>query len=493
MYSHLKDTVKKMLLYGLGDGLNKVVGFIMIPLYTAYLTPRDYGIIALLDIVVGVMGLFLQAGVNATIFRFYYEYDELGQKELISTAMMALPTIAFIVLLSTCFFSRYFAVWLFDNTQYSTLFIVIFITIWFHCFVKVFSSHILAQQKSIFFNIFSTVRLLVGLTLNIYFLVFLKIGFIGILYSELISTGITAFFGTTYTFLRVGFKFSKNKLLLMYKFGLPLIPSAFANTINSSLDRFFLNKFISTSDVGIYSLGYKFGSIISNIITQPFMRIWGIKRFQIYQEEESPSKLFAKAYTYFVAFIVFISLFIAININEILAIMADEKYHGAAVVVPIILTAYIIRASYYHFNIGIYIEKKTKYMSYMSFILLPTNIALNILLIPRYGMVGAAIVNVISFLIHVSLVLLISQRLYHVPFEWDRIARILLVAAAIYSIAKCVMHSDNICVTIIVKNIVLGLYPVLLYFMKVFEKAEIRKSLDMFLPFTNRILSRRAS
>ncbi len=477
MFQHLKDIGEKMVLYGLGDSLNKAIGFFMIPLYTAYLSPRDYGIIEMMDIVIAIVSIFLQSGINATIFRFYHSYQSSEQKCLISTALFGFPAIGLLMLAPLALFTGNLADFLFKDTALSLLFNIVIFTIWFDSIIIIFNTYILAQQKAIFFNVFSSLRVLLGLSLNIYFLIIKQTGYIGILYSGLISAACAACFGFVYTFVKTGMKFSWVMLWDLYKFGAPLIPAGLGSVVNNFSDRFFLNRLASTADVGIYSLAYKFGSIISQLVTSPFLKIWATKRFQIFESEKNPAAIFAKVFTYFLIVIFFIALLLAVNIKEVVGIMANSRFHSAATVVPLVLLAYIIRSAYYHFNIGIYIAKQTKIIGALSAVTIPVNIGLNILLIPRFGMLGAGVVLICSFLFEETCVLFLSQRQYRVPYEWWTIGKLFLVVVFIFVAVGKLVYLSNPFLSIAGKSVIVLLgYPALLLIIGVIKKEEFSKA-----------------
>lgn len=483
MFGHIKETAKKMLIYGLGDSFNKAIGFLMIPLYTAYLSPKDYGFIEVLDVTSAVISLVLLAGVNATIFRFYHDCNVLDRKRLISTAIICFPGVAFVVLCAVFFVTNFLALFFFQDETLAIFFKIAVATVWFEIFINIFNAFLLVEQKAIFFNIISTIRLLVGLSLNVYFLVKLSLGPIGILWSGFITGGLSAVFGLVYCLFYSGIHLSRSKLVSMLRFGLPLVPAGFGNLVLNFSDRIFLNRLASTADVGIYSLGYKFGMIISRLVTQPFVKIWGTKRFQIYKEDADAKNIFARVHTYYTFLIVWAALAISLCIKEVMILMANERFHGAAIIVPLIAIAYVVRGSYYHFNIGIYLENKTKLIAYNSFFVVGINVCLNYFLINSYGIIGAAVATVLSFVAEELLILFISRKFYIIPYEWLRIAKICLVALCVYFFGITVVTFDNLFVSIFLKLLLLAGFPLFLLFTRFLNEAETNQLQNIRLKF----------
>ena len=284
--------------------------------------------------------------------------------------------------------------------------------------------------------------------------------------------------------VKIGIKFSWAKIKEMAKFGLPLIPTQFGAFIVHLSDRFFIKGYCSIADAGLYSLGYKFGAIPSNFISAPFNQVWQPRRFEIYKEPNA-EETFGRIFTYFVGLIFFAGLGVSVLTKDVLILMADEKYWSAYKIVPIIVLATTIFTFHYHLNMGILIAKKTKYLAYINFSNGGLILILNFLLIPRYGVYGAAYATLIAFIYKIALTYYFSSKYYKISFESLRIAKILMSAVLIYLVCQMI-HADSIYQTILIKTGSVLCFPVLLVCTGFLHENEKTKIKDIFRSIVSR-------
>jgi len=279
---------------------------------------------------------------------------------------------------------------------------------------------------------------------------------------------------------KVGFRFSSGKIKEMAAFGLPIIPSQLGAFVVHLSDRFFVKEYCSIADAGLYSLGYRFGALPADFLSDPFNQIWQPRRFEIYRQEGS-ERLFGRIFTYFLFLMAFAGLCISVLTHDALRIIADEQFWSAAKVVPIIVLATTIFTFNYHLNFGILIKKKTKYLAYINFSNAFLILALNFLLIPRFGIYGAAFATLIAFIYKISLTYYFSSRYYSIHFELLRILKILFAAGVVYYATTLItLHSPYS--SLVAKSAVIFSYPVLLYIFGFYSKGELHKVRDYIVP-----------
>lgn len=453
---------KHSIIYGTGTVINGVVAILLLPIYTRCLTPTDYGIKELIGLTVDIVGILLATGVSSGVLRFYFEYDnEADRNEVISAATIGLSMLAFIAFLVLSFFTKPMAVYIIDSPKLYYYFNISLVSMWLNSVNEVGFGYLRARRKSILFVLLSFFRLFLTILLNIYLIVFLKLGVLGVLLSTLIVAVMTTCLLNIPILFKVGVRFSSAKLRELVRFGFPSVPAQMGAFVVHLSDRFFLKAFCSIADAGIYSLGYRFGAIPSTFISVPFNQIWQPRRLELYKQPGS-EELFGRIFTYYLALISFVGLGIAVLTREVLIIMADPKFLPACAIVPIIVVANIIYSTNSHINMGILIQKKTKYFAYIDgsngvFILL-----LNFLLIPRFGIYGAAYATLIAFIYKTTLYYYCSNRIYQICFEFIRILKIGGSAVLLYLVCA-LLHINNVYVNLGVKSFMLLWFPVVLW------------------------------
>ncbi|MEW6442067.1 MAG: polysaccharide biosynthesis C-terminal domain-containing protein [bacterium] len=461
-----KTLVRHSMVYGLGIILNRLIGFIMIPIYTRLLTPADYGTLELLGLSTDIIGMVISVGIANAMYRFYFEFeDERERNAVISTAFATFGGIGLLCLgllsLATGFLSRV----ILDAEQYASYFLVALTSIWFLTVVQMGFDYLRMRQKSVLFLIVSTLKLLLALGLNIYLVVYLRMGVMGILLSTLISSVVMTIVFVVPILVQTGPHISPSIAAKLIRFGAPLIPANLGSLIVHASDRYFLKYFGDLHQTGIYSLGYKFGNLPNTFVTSPFMQIWTARRFEVYKKPYA-EEMFGAIFTYFCLLITFVGLGISMISREALEIIANPSFWDAHQVIPIIIFAYIVFSLHNHFNMGILIEKKTHYLAYINGSNGIVNLVLNWFFIQRWGMYGAAYATLLSFFYKVIVTYAVSSRIYPVHFEAGKVLKIFLTAGLLYAASQWI-PAGPIYVRLGIKGLLLLAYPVLLWFLGV--------------------------
>jgi len=430
--SELKVISKHSSIYGLSNILNRVVSFILLPVYTHYLTPADYGLMDLIYFTTAFIGMVLEMGINSAVSRFYFESNDQKKRNIVvSSAFYGFGIGSTLIVLAFIAVSQPLTELIFKEDTYTNLMIIALSALALEIYIQAAYTYIRVRQRSHVLMFVSVARLIMQLSLNILFIVYYEMGVLGILLGTLISNGVLVTFLLPYVLRETGIKFSWSKLKEMIKFGLPLIPSNLMGYIVNVSDRYFLNSFTNLSMTGIYTLGYRFGILVNEFVTSPFGQIWMPRRFEYCQKEDS-ERIFARIFTYFCLASFFVGLGIATLTKDVIQIISDEAYWDAYMVVPLIILSYIIASFQMHFNIGILIKKKTKYIMYINIVTAISNLILNYFLIREYHIWGAAYATIISFALKTTLFYIIGNRLIKIAIEWARIIKIVAVAGLMY-------------------------------------------------------------
>ncbi|HWP48772.1 MAG TPA: oligosaccharide flippase family protein [Candidatus Limnocylindrales bacterium] len=473
MIADLKNIAKHTSIYTLGNILTKVVGFFMIPIYTHYLSTSDYGILELLTLTSTILAMILGLRLPSALVRFYPESENMKDKNrLVSTILM---TVVVISVGALCFLlpSREFiSRWVFGSEAYSRHFTFIFVSLAFELCNAVSYTYLRILEKSGYFTVVSLLQLVLGLSLNIYFIVGLGWGVLGILMSMVISNGLICLLLVGYMLLKVKFHPDISQIPMLLKYTAPLILSGFFIFILNMGDRFLLNRLADLNAVGIYSLGYKFGMMLNIFVGDPFHLTWAPKRVEIYKRWINRNEVFRQVTTYLILILAFVGLIISILIKDVLIFIAAPEFLPAYRVVPWVVLGYAFYILYYVVDIGIFMNNKNFWYLTISFLAATLNLGLNFLLIPRLGFMGAAISTTVSFAFCPVMAFFISQKYYPVPYDFVRILKIILSALAIYWISSQISIPLPL-LDILVKLVMIISYPITLYLIGFFEPEEI--------------------
>ena len=213
----------------------------------------------------------------------------------------------------------------------------------FQAFLEVPFIFLKTIQNPVHFVTINACKLILQLSLNIYLVVFMHLGVIGVLYSTLITEICVGGWLLFFTYRSVGGAFSSSIAKRMLVFGAPLIVANLCDFVLTFSDRYFLRIYQGLDEVGIYSLGYKLGFVLWALVMEPVLSIWLPQRFELARKEglfETNKKVF-----FYVNFlVVFVALGISLFSRDLFRIMSNQEFWRASNVVPLIMLAYIVQA-----------------------------------------------------------------------------------------------------------------------------------------------------
>ena len=471
MISELKKIGSQSLIYGLGIIFIKGIGFFLIPLYTHYLNPTDYGILEIIDLTGYLLGYLVSLEIDQAIFRFYQMYDSKEEKDtVISTAIFfnmifGLLTVTVMILLSDKISALTF-----KTPIYSDYFRILFINMYLGALIGLGKSFLRIENKATIYVILSVVQTITAIAFNIYFLVILGIGVKGILYSTLIGTGVINLYFIFFFIYKIKFVVNISLLWKMIRYGLPFVPTGMFSFVIGWSDRYILNYYWTLEVIGVYALGYKMGMILVFLFHAPFNLVWNAYLFDVVKQDNAKD-VYSRIATYILIMLVFTGLMISIYSKELIAIMSPNSYHDAFKVVPLIVMSMIFMCSSSVLQVGALVSGKSEYTTISRGIGAVFSVTMNILLIPKYGMIGAGISTATSYFISTIIVLLLSQRVYKIDFEYARFAKIFISAVITFLLFINVINS-NIYISILYKVVSIFCFLSILMLFKFFKYNE---------------------
>jgi len=479
--SEVVKTAKFATIYLLGVVLNRSISFIMLPIYTRFLSTADYGIIELLTMTTDVFGLVAAVGLTSALYRFFYSFDNKSERnEVVSTISILMILFYFLSSVIGFLMSGELAdIVLQGRKEDIYYFQLMFIILFFQAFIEIPLIFVKAQQRPYFFVFISAGRLLLQLTLNIYFVVYLKMHVQGVLYSTLIANFIIGLVLITYTFRTVGVGFSKTLAKSMVAFGAPLLLADLGSFVVSNSDKYFLKIYTSLSEVGIYSLGYKLGFILWAFTVIPIFNIWGPQRFEIAKKPDAQS-INNRVFFFYNLLIVSFALGLSLFSLDLFRIMSHPSFWGAFKIVPLIMIAFIIYSWNAFCNFGLYYADKTKYFAIGTLTSALVMVVSCMVLIPRFHSYGAAVSTICAFVVRFGIIYYYSQKYYRLKLPWGKNVLILISAAVIYCISLCFIQED-VYYSIILNMLLFFIFLVSMLIAPVFEKSEKKMILNYAL------------
>ena len=410
------------LIYGIAFLLSRAASFIMLPVYTRYLVPADYAALHLLQMSLDVAAILLSSGVIAGVQRFYFKYKSpLDRRAVLWGSLLMYFGLNVIGSLCLWHWAGDIAGVVLEDKSQSHL---VLITAGSFALEPLSALPLLLLQilqRSKAYSIVSIVKLVVQLSMNVYFVVVMEWGVYGILLSTLITYSISALVLMSWFFRAVPPKLDWGITWILFKFGFPYRVTEAGTFIMTYVDRYFLTESHGLTEVGIYSLAYQFGFLLMTLVPAPFHLAWDPQRFeQASAPEAERNRFYSQGFFYFSVLLTTLAVGICLFVGPMLHIMSDAAYHGASTMVPVIVLAFMCQAWGHVKEFGIQVAEKTTWTTVGTWISVGVIVVGYLVLIPPYGAFGAAWATVIAYATRWACFYWFSQRLFPIEYRATR-------------------------------------------------------------------------
>jgi len=416
------------LIYMLPVGLGSLLPFITIPIFTRILSPEDYGVLALAMIYAIIMSGLSNFGMTIAFERNYFQYRYTAKKlaQLFYSSLVFVLANFAVLIGITYLFKENISELLTKTTQHGSLILATFAAhFFFSTAVSFFFIYFKNEEKAKLHTKYRIINNLLNVCLGLFFVVYLRVGVIGIVLAQLIS-GVSLFILLLYLFLKE-LRFSLNKKILLesLKIAYPRSPRIFLGVLNTQFDKYMIGLLATIGGVGIYHIGKKISELTFTFMTA----IENVFNPQIYQrmfnQHEQGSESIGRYLTPFLYISVFIALCVALFSEELLTVLTPASYHGAIPIISI-LSIYF---SFLFFGkitgIQLLYSKKTHITAMLTFLSVGINVGFNIPFIMWFGAIGAAAATMLAGLTSGTISLLVAQHYYRIHYEWNKIAWIM--------------------------------------------------------------------
>ena len=411
--------------------------FILVPLYTDLLPKAAYGKVNIIFAWMIFFNVILAYGMETTFFRFYN--NETDKKAVIETTTVSIFWSTLLFLFPALLLKNYLADLSGIDVQY------IIYTIWIlvlDALVIVPFSKLRAYQRPMIYAAIKIGNVVVNLSLNVFFLIYLpKIAqanpdsFLGSLYTENFEIGyifvsniiasLLTFIALSPNYFHVNWQFDFNLWKRMMRYGLPIMVAGIAFAINEQFDKILLGKLlpanIAEAEVGVYSACYKLGLFMVLYRTAYTL---GIEPFFFsHSKNENAPQTYATITKYFVIFGSFILLSVIVFADSIKYLMLrDSSYFEAMKVVPLIILANFFLGIYTNLSVWYKLIDKTYIGAYISIIGAIVTLVLNFLLIPTMSYYGSAIATIAAYGTMMSISYFLGNKYYPIPYDIKKIS-----------------------------------------------------------------------
>jgi O-antigen/teichoic acid export membrane protein len=414
----LGELARHSAVYGVGSLVSRFIAVLLLPVYTRYLSPADYGLIETLIALSAVLTVLLAAGVKSAFFRFYF--DDEDKRRVIRTSFWFTMASATAGLVAGLVLAEPISKLLFDTGEHADLVRAAFVGLWAHVNYEQMTSLFRVEQRSTAYLIATLINLGLTVGATLLLVVVWEQGPIGVIVGNFTGTLLVYAGLLAYRREQLGLELDRPLLREMNRFGMPLVPSAlFLWALNFS-DRFFLVKLAGPREVGLYAIGVRMASAII-LFLAAFRTAWPAFAYSIEDDDEAK-----RTYSFVLTYIVLITSWMALGLGVLAPwlvrlLTTDQFYEADRVVAPLAFAA-VAFGAYIVVVIGIGRARRTRSNWVITGAAALASIGVNLALIPEFGMIGAAIGGICAYGTLFLGMAWKAQRVFPVPYQWRRVA-----------------------------------------------------------------------
>jgi O-antigen/teichoic acid export membrane protein len=463
--------------YGIGFFGRQLVVYLTLPLITTIMPQIEFGIVSVITSFYTVLVTITNMSLPSATFRLFNDQDdERFQQSILGTSQMLFLVFAVVAALILGLFAEMASLSLTGSADFALTLRIVALLLVIETLNYYGNILLRIQVRPKETSIHSVVYILSQMGFALTYIYYFNLGvvgyWLGFLTGGLIGLVLMVWYNRKWIY--INFSIDHAKELLSYS--LPLIPATLSINFLQLTDRYFIRSIQGLEAVAIYAIGYKIGSFV-NMILAPFSIAWPNFAFSTMNEPDA-KRTYRDILTYLLFGSTFIVLATYIFRFELIDLVSPTSYQGAASVVVWIAISMTLYRIYPVMSLGPRIKKKTAPLAWIAVLTAIVNILLHLLLIPKYSILGAAIATMISFILLTTISHYVSRRYYHFPLDWRRMI-LILIAAVVTAIAGnyAIPQTGNLLVTLLVKGIILIVYPIVLILLRFLSFDEFK---DLF-------------
>lgn len=406
--------------YTASNILQRGISFLLLPLYTHYLTPNDYGILAVVTTLNGFLAILFTLSMHAAVNRFYFDFRDQPEtlKEFWGTVITTIWVLSIVSGAALLLTGEYLLKPVMGDIPFWPYFALGIGALIFQPFFQIFLSTLQVRGQAGLYVIFSTSQFFLNLLMVVALVVLFEWHAEGPLFAMLATSIVFSIVALVYFKKDFKFVFRKNYLMMAAGYSLPLVPHSLSAQILMATDKFFLNSMMDAATAGLYHIAFLLGATIA-IVGDNINRAYVPVAMEALTESSADILGQLKRNgTILMSGYCLLGVGVSLFSEEVLRLFTTEAYYPAYKVVPFIAFGFVMGNIYYVLvNILMYKKEMTKWVSIGTLAGAVVNVVLNLLLIPSHGMLGAAWATLVSQLVMAVVVGRIGFPLE--PFRWD--------------------------------------------------------------------------
>lgn len=475
MLNSIKISFKDTFVYGLGNIAVKIVGLVLIPLYTnpKFFSIDDFGIMGILEITALVLTAGMASALPQSLIRWFWDpkYKD-NQKGIFFMTIVTQLIVSGLFCVVLIPLSDKFSEIIFSKPDFSKVISLVILASSIQAINNITNTLMRLQSRSLIYTITNLFKLSLVLLLTIYFITVKKMGIEGIYLSQVIGNGIVVLVLFSYTIKNSRIFFDRTIFLSMNSYGFPLFLANISSVLLNVIDRYSLNSLALLKSVALYTLAFKITSVLKLAVSDSMKLALGP---MMLRKIGSPDikRFYSKVLIYSSYILMFAIVGISLLSYELIKVMANSRQFWDAVVIIPVLSMSIFFVNLKDVTIyGLHVAKKTRVIGFIVVISAVLSLGLNLLLIPMWDITGSAIATLISQIVYFYACFYFSQKVFYVPYELKKIF-ILLLVGGILSFSGLFINHMDLFLRIIFKALLIMGFPFVLVLFRFYEPEEL--------------------
>jgi O-antigen/teichoic acid export membrane protein len=409
---------KDIFIYGLGGSLAQIVGLITIPIITRLLSATEYGSVDIVNASTGYFAALISLNISTGLMRHFFEVPEadLAEKQKLVSSLIWFTVLfgGFIALIGSAFSSS-LSNFLFSSTKYAVAFSLAIVSLPLTALNKVFFSIFRMERRPVTYLSINILYAIINFLLILLFVIPFDLHVTGVFAAQLVASAVIAALGAWLCRKYIRIAFSKKWFFSMAAYGIPLLPGSMFNWGMLTVNRILLTQYVSANQIAYYSVATKASKIIE-LAVSAFTLAWQPFYLANINSPTFHDKL-DKALRYYVYACLLLSAVVTVYAKEFFGILAPPEYQAGVILVPLLCLRIAFSGANYITGVGIVKEKKTFLSSAALGIGVLATIGSSLILIPTFGILGAAIGDLIGQIVFIIVYEFFSYNLYKMTWK----------------------------------------------------------------------------
>ena len=435
----LRKLGKDVAIYGGADLLFKLAGFVVIPLYAHAFSVDLFGRMATITVTATLLGYVVNLGVNNAMHRFYFDHETAEDQRplIVSTGLLQLCCSALIVVGLAFALAAGLKEEIHRDYGLEWIWVALALA---NVVPEQIAQYTLDAVRLHFtpwrFFIIALVKNLAGILLGLWFLLVWDLGLTGIFLGTLVASSAAVPLGLWMIRKDLTWRPDPGVGRAMFRYGYPFVFTSAAYWVFGSMDRWLLMEMSSAEEVGLFSVAFKFAAILTFVIGA-FSQAWSPYAMKMMREAPDYRRTYASIFSVWYFLLAVAGLVVALFAREVMVLTTPPPYWPAAPILSVGAAGMVLFGTTQITALGITLEKRTMLLTAGAWMAAIVNIALNFVLIPRFGAMGSAVATLFAYATLTGSFLVWTQRIHPLPLEVGKLfyCSLIVIVAALAPLA----------------------------------------------------------